>query len=87
MICFVIGKGSIGNRHAANLKEIGLDIIHYSWRDITIKSLRESLIKNKGTSCVIIATATSVRLEIIDLCAELDIPMYIEKPIRYKKND
>ena len=87
MICFVIGKGSIGNRHAANLKEIGLDIIHYSWRDITIKSLRESLIKNKGSSCVIIATATSVRLEIIDLCAELDIPMYIEKPIGYKKND
>jgi predicted dehydrogenase len=87
MICYVIGKGSIGMRHASNISEIGIDLVHLSWREVEINSLRSKFIKINDKVCVVIATATNVRLPIIKLCAELDIPMYIEKPIGYIKKD
>lgn len=87
MICYVIGKGSIGIRHASNITELGFELVHLSWRDVNIDSLRSELLKYNGKVCVVIATATNIRLPLIRLCSDLNIPMYIEKPVGFRTKD
>lgn len=86
MEIFVIGAGSIGRRHASNFRELGFKVNHLSWRDTDLSDLKSSL-KEKKNVLLVIATATNIRTPLINLCVELDIPMYIEKPIAYKYDD
>ena len=48
MICFVIGKGSIGTRHAKNIQKIGLGVLHLSWKEIDLQVLEDMLRKEKN---------------------------------------
>lgn len=78
----VIGSGSIGTRHAQNLKTLGADVTQISWRehgyDGTLK-----LLDREQPDAAVIATATDIRLPLIAACAERDIALYIEKPLDF----
>ena len=72
----VIGAGSIGRRHHENLVTLGMRSDLLPWRGFDAAVFRAS-----GADAVVIATATPVRLELVQLCRDLDLPFYIEKPL------
>ena len=72
----VIGAGSIGRRHHENLATLGVRSDLLPWRGFDAAVFRAS-----GADAVVIATATPVRLELVQLCRDLDLPFYIEKPL------
>ena len=80
----VIGAGSIGKRHAGNLKELGADVRLLGWRGLSPEDLTGAL---KGATGAVIATATEVRLELVEACAAQEVPIYIEKPIAFRTPD
>lgn len=73
----VIGAGAIGKRHAKNLASLGhaADLIPY--RDFD----PDRLMARHEIAGVIIATATPIRQELIQFCADQDLPFYVEKPL------
>ena len=81
---FVIGSGSIGNRHAANLALLGAAVEQYSWRTIDLPRVLQKIADCNGNAGVIIATATNVRLPLIAQCAAAGAALYIEKPVAYR---
>ena len=72
----VIGAGSIGRRHHENLATLGMRSDLLSWRGFDPAAFRA-----RQPDAVVIATATPVRLELVQLCRDLDLPFYIEKPL------
>ena len=80
---FVVGAGSIGRRHHANLQELGKDAQLLPWRGLSLDDLKIRL-KQSDAAAVIIATATQIRLDLLPLCAELGLPFYVEKPLAYR---
>lgn len=84
---FVIGAGSIGQRHAKNLSLLGKNVALYSWRDIDLNLVMTDIAACNGNAGVVIATATGVRLPLIAKCAEAGAALYIEKPIAYRSSD
>ncbi len=82
----VIGSGSIGNRHHQNLIKLGVESILVSYRELAGDQLLLAL-DDSALSGVVIATATNIRSELILLCAERDLPVYIEKPLGFQQAD
>ena len=80
----VIGSGSIGRRHAGNLEALGREVRLLSWRALGPGDLEAEL---EGAAGAVIATATQVRLELVQLCAARDVPVYIEKPLAYRRDE
>jgi predicted dehydrogenase len=74
----VIGAGSIGQRHYANLQALGVKTVLLPWRDLDTVAFRRL-----GADAAVIATATPVRMDPVRLCTELNIPFYIEKPLAH----
>lgn len=74
----VIGAGSIGRRHAENMAELGCTVDLTGWRGANLTDLSEKISQNDA---VIIATATQIRLPLIELAAAAHKPVYIEKPL------
>lgn len=72
----VVGAGSIGRRHHANLERLGARSDLWPWR-----GFQPGLLRQSGADALVIATATQVRLELVELCAELGLPFYVEKPL------
>ncbi|AKS46880.1 Predicted dehydrogenase [Octadecabacter temperatus] len=79
MVILVIGAGSIGRRHADNLKALGEVAELIPWRSYD----RAALEKRNDVKGVVIATATQVRLELVTLCAAKGWPFYVEKPLHW----
>jgi len=78
-VILVVGAGSIGRRHVANLQALGADAELIAWRDFDAGS-----VKNRSDiKGMVIATATQVRLELIELCAAMGVPFYVEKPLHW----
>ncbi len=75
----VIGAGSIGQRHARNLRMLDIEVDHIPWRSFNA----ESFARRQDLSAAVIATSTQVRLEITSLCAQMNLPIYVEKPLSY----
>lgn len=75
----VIGAGSIGKRHAGNLELLGVATELLPWRAFHPDSFRA----RRDVKAVVIATATPIRLELISICAEMDLPFYAEKPLAW----
>lgn len=86
---FVIGSGSIGRRHHENLESLGADVRLIGWRKTDLGAIAELLdeASRAGDAAVVIATASQVRLELIEICGQLAIPFYVEKPIAFRRND
>ncbi|MBT6526113.1 MAG: hypothetical protein HOL57_09025 [Marinovum sp.] len=84
---FVVGSGSIGRRHFANLKTMGKLAELYSWRRFSTKGVTQKLANCTGNAAVSIATATDIRAGIVSLCAAHGAPMYIEKPLAFNRTE
>ena len=82
---FVIGSGSIGRRHFANLKTMGKSTELLSWRRFGAQGITQKLASHTGNAAVIIATATDIRAELVAICAANHAPMYIEKPLAFTR--
>ena len=79
MVILVVGAGSIGRRHVANLQALGAAVELIAWRDFEARTVKNRT-DIKG---MVIATATQVRLELVELCAGMSIPFYVEKPLHW----
>jgi predicted dehydrogenase len=76
----VIGAGSIGRRHAANLATLGAKADLIPWRQFDAAALTA----RKDVAGMVIATETPIRLDLIRLCAANSWPFYAEKPLAWR---
>lgn len=79
-VILVVGAGSIGRRHAGNLAALGARVELIPWRGFD----RAAVAARDDVAGMVIATETSVRLELIRLCAERGWPFYAEKPLAWR---
>jgi predicted dehydrogenase len=84
MRVLVIGSGSIGRRHHDNLQALGASSRLVSWRD---SGLGGALAAMTDAQAVVVATATDIRLPLIEAAAAQGLPVYIEKPLAYRPAD
>lgn len=80
MRVLVIGAGSIGRRHHDNLTTLGAASQLLSWREGGMDAARAAL---QSCDAAVIATATDLRLPLIQEAAALDLPVYVEKPLAF----
>ena len=80
-VFLVVGAGSIGKRHADNLRALGetVELIPYRAFDADAVTRRDDV------AGVVIATATPIRLDLIRLCAAKGWPFYAEKPLAWTR--
>lgn len=79
MKVLVIGTGSIGKRHAANLETLGAKVESVSMRQGGVELAIARIAA--GADAAVIATETQMRLPLIEAAAAAGIPLYIEKPL------
>ena len=82
MSYLVIGGGSIGQRHHANLQALGAESQLRGWRQLDLGALDLN-----GVTGLVIATATQIRLPLIRAAAEAGVPVYVEKPLAYRASE
>ncbi|MFM7547306.1 MAG: Gfo/Idh/MocA family protein [Cyanobacteriota bacterium] len=80
-VVLVVGAGSIGQRHAANLAALGARVELLTWRRFNAAELAQ----RHDIAALVIATATPIRLELIQLCGERGWPVYAEKPLAWRQ--
>lgn len=78
-VFLVIGAGSIGKRHADNLRSLGAAVELIPYRDFDANAVAQ----RTDIAGVIIATSTPIRLDLIALCATRGWPFYAEKPLAW----
>src|SRR5690606_1161985 len=76
--------GSIGRRHAENLAALGAEVTLRGWRDWGLPGLEADL---KDHDALVVATATDLRLPLIEVAAGLEKPLFIEKPLAFCSED
>lgn len=92
MNCLVIGIGSIGRRHALNLKAIGKKVIVSDINEIRLKNFAEKnnfeyyvnykdAIKNNNIDAAIIATPSNLHINPAIELAKNRIKIFMEKPL------
>ncbi|PSL19438.1 Gfo/Idh/MocA family protein [Shimia abyssi] len=81
MVIAVIGAGSIGKRHFANLDALGERAELIGWRGFD----RAAFEARGDIEAVVIATSTPIRLELIKMCAANGWPFYAEKPLAWRE--
>lgn len=84
MRVLVIGSGSIGRRHHGNLQALGASSRLVSWREA---GLGGALAAMTGAEAVVVATATDIRLPLIEAAAARGLPVYIEKPLAFRPKE
>ncbi|MGQ0564433.1 MAG: Gfo/Idh/MocA family protein [Gemmobacter sp.] len=80
----VIGAGSIGRRHAANLARLGCEVTLLPWRETSAQDVAARL---AGMDAAVIATATDIRLPLVAACGAAGVPFYCEKPLAFRQAD
>jgi predicted dehydrogenase len=80
MRVLVIGSGSIGRRHHDNLQTLGASSRLLSWREGGIGGALAAMTEAQA---VVIATATDIRLPLIEAAAARGLPIYVEKPLAF----
>jgi predicted dehydrogenase len=84
MRVLVIGSGSIGRRHHDNLQALGASSSLVSWR---AEGLGGALAAMTDAEAVVIATATDIRLPLIEAAAARGLPIYVEKPLAFRPDE
>lgn len=84
MRVLVIGSGSIGRRHHDNLQALGASSRLVAWREA---GLGGALAAMTDAEAVVVATATDIRLPLIQAAAARGLPMYIEKPLAFRPEE
>lgn len=77
----VIGGGSIGQRHAGNLRALGAEAVLLPWRAFGGDPARFDA--EGPFDAAVIATATQLREAPVALCAARGLPLYVEKPLAH----
>jgi predicted dehydrogenase len=83
VVILVVGAGSIGRRHAANLEALGAAVELIPWRAFD----RAALDRRGDVDGMVIATATDVRLPLAELAGAKRWPVYVEKPLAFRAAD
>ena len=76
-VAYVIGAGSIGVRHAENLRNLDISVQLIPFRELDLNALRSRL---DEASLLVCATPTYYRSDLIDLASASNSMMYCEKP-------
>jgi predicted dehydrogenase len=84
MRVLVIGSGSIGRRHHDNLQALGAMSRLVSWREGGIGG---ALAAMTDAEAVVIATATDIRLPLVEAASARGLPIYVEKPLAFRPDD
>lgn len=84
MRVIVIGSGSIGRRHHDNLRTLGAASRLVSWRE---GGLGGALAALDGAEAMVIATATDIRLPLVEAAAARGLPVYVEKPLVFRPDE
>jgi predicted dehydrogenase len=84
MRVLVIGSGSIGRRHHDNLQALGASSSLISWRS---EGVGGALAAMTEAQAVVIATATDIRLPLIEAAAARGLPIYVEKPLAFRPDE
>lgn len=84
MRVLVIGSGSIGRRHHDNLSVLGASSQLVSWREGGIGG---ALAAMTDAQAVVIATATDIRLPLIEAAAARGLALYVEKPLAFRPEE
>lgn len=84
MRVLVIGSGSIGRRHHDNLQTLGASSRLLSWRESGIGG---ALAAMTDAEAVVVATATDIRLPLIEAAAARGLPVYVEKPLAFRPEE
>ncbi|MBN8630316.1 MAG: Gfo/Idh/MocA family oxidoreductase [Rhodobacterales bacterium] len=84
MRVLVIGSGSIGRRHHDNLQALGASSRLVSWREA---GLGGALAAMTDAEAVVVATATDIRLPLIEAAAARGLPVYVEKPLAFRPEE
>ena len=84
MRVLVIGSGSIGRRHHDNLQVLGATSRLVSWREA---GLGGALAAMTDAEAVVVATATDIRLPLIEAAAARGLPIYVEKPLAFRPEE
>jgi predicted dehydrogenase len=84
MRVLVIGSGSIGRRHHENLQLLGATSRLVSWREA---GLGGALAAMTDAQAVVVATATDIRLPLIEAAAAQGLPVYVEKPLAFRPEE
>ncbi len=84
MRVLVIGSGSIGRRHHGNLQALGASARLVSWREAGLGGALAAL---DGAEAVVIATATDIRLPLVEAASARGLPMYVEKPLAFRPEE
>lgn len=84
MRVLVIGSGSIGRRHHDNLQALGASSRLVSWRAEGIGGALEAMTEAQA---VVIATATDIRLPLIEAATARGLPIYVEKPLAFRPDE
>lgn len=90
MIALVIGYGSIGKRHAENLKKLGIDVVLYRSKTGPHSGFKEYYDLDEAlkiADIVLITNPTSLHLQTAMKVAEAGKPMFIEKPLSHNLDD
>lgn len=80
MRVLVIGSGSIGRRHHGNLSELGAEAELLSWREVGLAGAEAAMDRAQA---VVVATATDIRLAVVEAAAARGLPVYVEKPLAF----
>jgi predicted dehydrogenase len=75
----ILGAGAIGERHANNLKTLGVQLEKLSFQDLGLSGLIDK-VKSSNVDFIVEALGTNHRHTIIPHIIEKKIPFYIEKP-------
>lgn len=84
MRVLVIGSGSIGRRHHDNLQALGATSRLLSWREVGIGGALAAMTEAQA---VVVATATDIRLPLIEAAAARGLPVYVEKPLAFRPGE
>jgi predicted dehydrogenase len=84
MRVLVIGSGSIGRRHHGNLQALGASSRLVSWREAGLGGALAAL---TDAEAVVIATATDIRMPVIEAAAARGLPVYVEKPLAFRPEE
>jgi len=84
MRVLVIGSGSIGRRHHDNLSLLGAQSRLLSWREAGITGAVTAM---QDADAVVVATATNIRLPLIEAAAAQGVPIYVEKPLAFRPSE
>ena len=87
MRILVIGKGSVGERHHRNLCTLGVESRWLRLAEFMESGKTGRLLDLDHYDGAVVATATTVRLDVIRKFAAAGLPLYIEKPLAFRPDD